>query len=55
MSLNSKDNQTNKKVLQAKEKTNFQIEQGLEKPEKSEKTKKARKEKKKNWKDRRGQ
>ncbi len=51
MSLNSKDNQTDKKALQAKKKANPQTEQGTEKPEKSEKTEKtekARKEKKKN-------
>ncbi len=45
MSINSGDNQTDKKALQAKEKTNFETKQGTEKPEKSEKTEKARKKK----------
>lgn len=47
MSLNSKDNQTNKKALQAKEKTNLWAKQQIEKPEKFEKSEKARKRKKK--------
>ncbi len=52
MSFNSRDNQTNKKALQAKEKANSQTKQGTEKPEKSEKTEKARKEKKMNRRER---
>ncbi len=55
MSLNSKEDQTDKKALQTKEKVNRQTEQGTEKLERSEKTEKARKEKKKNRRERWGQ
>ncbi len=54
MSVNSRDNQTDKKALQTKKKTNPQAKQWTEKPEKSKKTEKARNEKKKNQKERGG-
>ena len=43
MNLNFKDNQTNKKAPQAKEKASLQAKQGIEKPERSKKSEKARK------------
>ena len=55
MSLNLRDNQTDKKALQAKEKASSQVEQATEKPKRSEKSKKARKEEKKNQKGRQEQ
>ncbi len=55
MSLNFKNDQTDKKVLQAKEKANSQTKQEIKKLERSEKTEKARKEKRKNQKERQGQ
>lgn len=45
MNLNSRNNQTDKKSPQAKEKANPQTKQGIEKPEKFEKSKKTGKKK----------
>ena len=50
-----RDNQTNKKALQAKEKARPQAEQATEKPERSKKSEKARKKKKKNQRNRQEQ
>ena len=47
MSLNSRNNQTNKKAPQSKEKGSPQAKQGIEKPKRSKKSKKTRKKKEK--------